>query len=354
MRSLTTSVSQTMTSTNWGMARGPTLTALRRRLLAWYRIHGRDLPWRRSDDPYHALVAEFMLQQTGVGRVLPAYEEFLRRFPTLQSLANARTSDVIRAWSGLGYNRRAVNLQRTARVIVEEHDGIIPSDPRTLATLAGIGPYTAAAISCFAFQRPVAVMDTNIRRVLGRILTGHTEVDADTGWTLAEVAVPRDGKRASEWHQALMDLGAMACLARRPHCDECPVNELCAARPLFDESRATDSSANSDSDGLTQIRYDEITGSIPKLRIADKQRSTQQGWIGTTRYYRGRIIDALRKLGGNGSGARNGAMSLHDLGQLTREDYADSLHNEWLRELLQGQERDGLVTVTGDTARLPE
>ena len=190
MRLPITSASQTMTSTNWGMARGPTLTALRRRLLAWYRIHGRDLPWRKSDDPYHALVAEFMLQQTGVGRVLPAFASFLQRFPTLQSLASAPTSDVIRAWSGLGYNRRAVNLQRTARVIVEEHDGIIPRDPRTLATLPGIGPYTAAAIACFAFQRPVAVMDTNIRRVLGRILTGHTEVDADTGWALAEVAAP--------------------------------------------------------------------------------------------------------------------------------------------------------------------
>ena len=212
----------------------PTLTTLRRRVLGWYRQHGRDLPWRKSSDPYHAMVAEFMLQQTGVGRVLSVYASFLERFPTLAVLADAPVSDVIRAWSGMGYNRRAINLQRAARVIVEEHGGMVPRDPRVLETLPGIGRYTAAAIACFAFRQPVPVMDTNIRRVLGRVLVGHSDVDADTGWALAEAAVPKDGGRASSWHQALMDLGATVCSARRPRCDECPVNELCAARPLFD------------------------------------------------------------------------------------------------------------------------
>ena len=230
----------------------PTLTTLRRRVLGWYRQHGRDLPWRASDDPYHSMVAEFMLQQTGVGRVLPVYASFLERFPTLEALADAPVSDVIRAWSGMGYNRRAINLQRAARVIVEEHGGMVPRDPRVLETLPGIGRYTAAAIACFAFRRPVTVVDTNIRRVLGRMLIGHKDVDAETGWALAEAAVPKDGGRASSWHQALMDLGATVCSARRPRCDECPVNDLCAARPLFDGG-----------DDSPTIRYAELADSTP-------------------------------------------------------------------------------------------
>ena len=167
MSLLTTWGFRTMICMSWGMDR-PTLTTLRRRVLGWYRRHGRDLPWRASDDPYHAMVAEFMLQQTGVGRVLPAYASFLERFPTLAVLADAPVADVIRAWSGMGYNRRAINLQRAARVIMEKHGGDIPRDPRVLETLPGIGRYTSSAIACFAFHRPVAVVDTNIRRVLGR------------------------------------------------------------------------------------------------------------------------------------------------------------------------------------------
>lgn len=313
----------------------PTLTKLRRRLLAWYRKHGRNLPWRRTDDPYHAMVAEFMLQQTGVNRVLPTYTSFLEGFPTLQALADAPVSKVIRAWSGMGYNRRAINLRRAARVIVDEHSGLIPNDPRALQKLPGIGRYTAAAIACFAFQRPVAVMDTNIRRVLGRVLTGQGDVDADSGWSLAEAAVPSDGARASAWHQALMDLGATTCSTRRPKCGDCPVNDLCAARPLFD-------SANK-----PQIQYPELSDTLPALKIAERPRSSQQGWLGTTRYYRGRIVEALRN-------HQNGAMPLDELGSLVRADYATGKHADWLRELLTALERDGLVSVRGDRARLPE
>ena len=304
-------------------------------MLGWYREHGRDLPWRASDDPYHALVAEFMLQQTGVGRVLSVYASFLERFPTLAVLADAPVADVIRAWSGMGYNRRAINLQRAARVIVEEHGGMVPRDPRVLETLPGIGRYTAAAIACFAFRQPVPVMDTNIRRVLGRVLIGHKDVGADTGWALAEAAVPKDGGRASSWHQALMDLGATVCVARRPRCDECPVNELCAARPLFDGA-----------DSPT-IRYAELADSTPLLRVAERPRSTQQGWVGTTRYYRGRIVEALRN-------HADGAMELGELGPLVREDYTPTEHGDWLRGLLGGLERDGLVVAPGEVVGLPE
>ena len=311
-----------------------TLTRLRRRLLRWYREHGRDLPWRRTNDPYHAMVAEFMLQQTGVGRVLPVYEVFLRRFPSLQVLANAPVSDVIRAWSGMGYNRRAINLQRAARVIVEEHGGVVPHDPANLAKLPGIGRYTASAIACFAFHRSVPVMDTNIRRVLGRVLTGRGEIDADAGWTLAETAVPRDGARASAWHQALMDLGATVCSARRPKCGECPVNDLCAARPLMEGTASN------------TISYAELSEVMPTLRVAERPQPKQQGWIGTTRYYRGRIIEALRN-------HTNGAIPFEELGPQVRNEYTADEHGEWLRELLAGLQRDGLVVVSGDAVALP-
>ena len=174
---------------------------------------------------------------------------------------------------------------------------MVPRDPRVLETLPGIGRYTAAAIACFAFRRPVPVMDTNIRRVLGRLLVGHKDVDVDTGWALAEAAVPGDGERASSWHQALMDLGATVCSARRPKCDECPVNELCAARPLFDGA-----------DSPT-IRYAELPETMPTLRVSERPQQSQQGWIGTTRYYRGRIVEALRN-------HANVAMGLGELGSL--------------------------------------
>ena len=313
----------------------PTLATLRRRVLAWYRKHGRNLPWRESDDPYHSLVAEFMLQQTGVGRVLPVYASFLERFPTLAVLVDAPIADVIRAWSGMGYNRRAINLQRAARVIVEEHGGVIPRDPGVLETLPGIGRYTAAAIACFAFRRPVPVVDTNIRRVLGRLLVGHSDVDAETGWALAEAVVPGDGERASSWHQALMDLGATVCVSRRPRCDECPVSEMCAARPLFG------------GDDSPTIRYTELPEAIPTLRVAERPQPTQQGWIGTTRYYRGRIVEALRNHG-------DGSMGLGELGSLVREDYLASQHGGWLGGLLGGLERDGLVVVRDEVVGLPE
>ncbi len=303
--------------------------------MEWYRKHGRDLPWRTSDDPYHAMVAEFMLQQTGVGRVLPAYASFLERFPTLDSLAAAPLSDVIRAWSGLGYNRRAVNLQRAARAVVEEHGGVIPRDPHALEKLPGIGRYTAAAIACFAFHKPVPVMDTNIRRVLGRLLTGHNDVDAAAGWALAEAAAPRNGAQASAWHQALMDLGATVCTTRRPKCNECPVNDLCAARPLIHDKSAA------------SIKYAELSETMPTLRIAERPQPTQQGWIGTTRYYRGRIVETLRN-------HVNGAMPLDELGPQVRDEYNPAQHLEWLRGLLAALERDGLVMVKGDLAALPQ
>jgi A/G-specific adenine glycosylase len=181
------------------------LVAFQRRILDWYDVFRRDLPWRGDPNPYHILISEVMLQQTGVPRVIPTYNRFLATFPTLESLANASTADVLRAWQGLGYNRRAVNLKRLASVVVEEHQGQLPSAVEALQRLPGIGSYTARAIACFAFGTQVAVIDTNIRRVLssfaGRQLS-EKEIEE-----LAVRLLPQG--RASDWNQALMDYGSL-------------------------------------------------------------------------------------------------------------------------------------------------
>ena len=190
------------------------------RLLAHYRRTARDLPWRRTHDPYEVLVSEVMLQQTQAGRVAPAFDRFVRRFPTLEALAGAPLGAVLREWSGLGYNRRARDLHRIAR--------LSPSGlPRTVAeleALPGIGAYTAGAIACFAFGQRVAFADTNIRRVLGRFFLGRRATETE-GVALDAKAMP---PRASDlWHHALMDLGATICKPRAPMCEVCPLKSDC-------------------------------------------------------------------------------------------------------------------------------
>ena len=211
------------------------ISGVREGLLAWFAANRRDLPWRRSRDPYHILVSEVMLQQTQVDRVLPYYRAFLDRFSTLAALAAAPTSDVIKAWAGLGYNRRAVNLQRTARHVLDEHGGVFPRDVDALRHLPGIGPYTAGAIACFAFEQDVPFIDTNIRRVLHRLLVGvdvpkPAASDAEI-LGLAAAALPAGN--GWEWNQALMEFGALQCTARRPACVVCPVQSLCRAFPAI-------------------------------------------------------------------------------------------------------------------------
>jgi A/G-specific adenine glycosylase len=171
-------------------------------LLAWFRENGRDLPWRRTTDPYSILVSEVMLQQTQVSRVVPRYRDWLERWPTVEALATAPAAEVIRAWQGLGYNRRAVNLHRAAQVVAER------GWPDDLTDLPGVGPYTAAALANFAFGRPVLPVDVNVGRVLER-----------TG-----------GEFGPEATQALFDLGATVCLARIPRCGECPLAAACPSR----------------------------------------------------------------------------------------------------------------------------
>ncbi|MXX19130.1 MAG: A/G-specific adenine glycosylase [Dehalococcoidia bacterium] len=205
------------------------LPRLRRGLRRWYRANGRhDLPWRLTRDPYAVLVSEVMLQQTQVERVRSRYEAWLARWPTAASLAEAPAAAVIREWSGLGYNRRAVNLQRAAREALERF-GRIPLDEAKLRSLPGVGPYTAAAVACFAGGRRTAALDTNVARVVARALLGEGRAKAPYGVELREAAeawLPARGARA---HQlAVMDLGATVCKASSPACEVCPLARGCA------------------------------------------------------------------------------------------------------------------------------
>ena len=212
--------------------------SFRRRLVGWFRRAARDLPWRRTRDPYAVVVSEFMLQQTQVARVLEFYEPFLRRYPNFHQLAQARPKAVREAWDGLGYYRRAANLHRLARLVVKDHDGRLPRDPAELIGLPGIGPYTAGAVACFAYEQPAATVDTNVARVLARYFgrTGGPKALRD----LAARLQPRSGRTAWPFNQAMMELGAMVCTARSPKCGDCPVRRDCAfATASRRRSRAT-------------------------------------------------------------------------------------------------------------------
>jgi A/G-specific adenine glycosylase len=201
----------------------------RKRLLAWYRAHGRDLPWRRTSDPYHILVSEVMLQQTQVDRVLPKYEEWLQKFPSLAALAGADEGDVTETWRPLGYNIRPRRLHAIARESVARYGGALPSDEETLLSFKGIGAYTAGAIRSFAFGQRAAILDTNVARVLFRVFMEEGDVKAHATrrqlWAISAALVPH--KHVFDFNQALMDLGATVCVARTPRCGACPMKRSC-------------------------------------------------------------------------------------------------------------------------------
>ncbi len=286
-------------------------------LLAWYRPQGRDLPWRRTRDPYAILVSEIMLQQTQVERVLGKFDEFLATFPTFAALAAASTAEVIRRWAPLGYNRRAVRLQAIARAVTDERGGQLPSTADELRELEGLGAYTANAVACFAFERPAAVVDTNVRRVLSRIFAdelGPGPVGAARMQQFAQSVLPPGA--AYDWNQALMDLGATICTARAPRCDACPVAASCVSRGKLGSN-----------------------GVVP--RKAAEARATYRAdgpYEQSARYYRGRIVDRLREL-------RDGeALTLDELGRGLRPDYGPE-HRTWIGGLVDGLIRDGLAAT---------
>jgi len=219
----------------------PARQRFRRTLLAWYRANGRDLPWRRTDDPYHILVSEVMLQQTQVDRVLPKYQEWLSKYPSLEALARADEGEVAATWRPLGYNIRPRRLHAIARESVVRYGGQLPSDEATLLSFKGIGQYTAGAIRSFAFRQRAAILDTNVARVLFRVFISEGDIKAHAMrkhlWSVSETLVPR--KHVFDFNQALMDLGATVCTARKPKCDVCPMTKLCTSFPF--SSSAIDS-----------------------------------------------------------------------------------------------------------------
>jgi A/G-specific adenine glycosylase len=201
----------------------------REALRAWYAPRRGAYPWRETRDPYAIWVSEVMLQQTQAARVVPAFRSFLRRFPTVRALAAAPRRDVVAEWGGLGYNRRAVRLSEAARAIVRDHGGRIPRAKDELLELPGVGPYTAAAVASMAFAEPVAVVDTNVRRVVARVhlgIEGH-EVPSKEMWALADAWLDRGDP--AMWNQALMDLGREVCTPK-PDCEACPLARVCRFR----------------------------------------------------------------------------------------------------------------------------
>jgi A/G-specific adenine glycosylase len=288
------------------------LAELRRRVTSWYRASARDLPWRRTRSPYAVLVSELMLQQTQVDRVVPKYRAFLRRFPTFRALASSTLADVLRAWSGLGYNGRARRLWECARIVVEERGGRLPRDTAELEALPGIGPYTAGAVASVAFGARAAAVDVNIRRVLARSIDGKSGVSDSRAWVLARLALPPRGD-AGDWNQALMDIGALHCRAT-PRCDACPLRRVC---------RAFNSGA---------------------VDLATKRRR-QPRFEGSSRFYRGHVVRAL---------ARAGSVSFLELGEQVKAGFGET-DLPWLEDLLSGLARDGLVALARKRrrARLP-
>jgi A/G-specific adenine glycosylase len=206
----------------------------RRRLLQWYRRNGRDLPWRRTRDPYSVLVSEVMLQQTQVDRVLPKYQEWLEKYPTLESLASAREADVSETWRPLGYNIRPRRLHAIARESVARYGGELPGDEETLRSFKGIGAYTAGAVLSFAFGQRAAILDTNVARVLFRIFVARGDPKSHAMrrhlWDVSRTVLPV--RHVFDFNQALMDFGATLCTARRPKCPVCPMRAGCATYPF--------------------------------------------------------------------------------------------------------------------------
>jgi A/G-specific adenine glycosylase len=212
-------------------------------VLAWYAAHARDLPWRRTDDPWAVLVSEVMLQQTPVARVLPAYGAWLSRWPTPRALAADAPGEAVRQWGRLGYPRRALRLHGAAVAITARHGGVVPHDLDALLALPGVGAYTARAVASFAYGQRHAVVDTNVRRVVARAVAGQAEAGPpSTARDLAavETLLPYDG--AATFGVAVMELGALVCTARTPRCPDCPLRDACAWRlagcPPYEGPRA--------------------------------------------------------------------------------------------------------------------
>jgi len=297
-------------------------------ILDWYGLVGRSLPFRATTDPYAILVSEAMAQQTQAARAGEAWARFMHTFPTVDALATATTADVLRAWRGLGYNRRAVNLQRAAAWIVERHGGRVPSEVAALEALPGVGPYTARAVAAIAFGEPVGAVDTNVRRVLGRLVVGADEaVPPSTVQSIADASVPLG--RSAAWTHALMDLGATVCRPRRPACHACPAAPWCRTA-----STGSAGGARTIPVGRGQSRGN-ANGSFPA----------------TSRWLRGRIVDRLRSAPDGAWVAIEAPIGEHDRAAVDRA--LESLARDGVVQI-RAQAADRAVAADGTRmARLP-
>ena len=297
------------------------IAALRRRILGWYGRNGRSFLWRRTTDPYTILVSEIMLQQTQASRVEEKLPVFLKKYPTLRTLAKSTKGDVVRAWRGMGYNNRAVRLRDLARAVLDRHRGRLPSDPAQLDRLPGIGRYTAHAVACFAFRQNVPVVDVNIHRTLSRIFWRMKDLserkNPGTVWSLAERILPDD---AWSWNQSVMELGSTVCTAAKPACIRCPVRRYCASSHL---ERIRSRRSGEVRRGKSEPSY----GGIPR------------------RLWRGRLVEALRDIGDGRS------ISLDDLGKAIKPGFRPR-ELRWLTGLVDRLADDGVVRTLRTSGRL--
>jgi A/G-specific adenine glycosylase len=272
----------------------------REAILGWFDARGRSFPFRGIADPWAILVAETMAQQTQIGRATGKWTSFMTRFPTVEALAAGSPADVLREWRGLGYNRRALNLWRAARVVVDRHGGRVPDDIQALRRLPGVGPYTARAVAALAFGQPVGPVDTNVRRVLGRMVGGAAGLPAAHLQVVADAAVPLD--RPADWTHALMDVGATFCRPTRPDCGACPAARWCAF------------AAN---------------GTAPPVAVRRPATSGAPDFRTTSRWLRGQLLDRFRDADGDGWVVVSERLEDHDAAAVERA--------------LAALERDGLV-----------
>jgi A/G-specific adenine glycosylase len=294
-------------------------------LLAWFATNRRDLVFRGAFDPYAVLVSEVMLQQTQAARVEPAWEAFMARFPTIATLAAAPPADVIRAWGGLGYNGRAVRLRRAAQAIVGQHSGRVPEEIAALEALPGVGPYTARAVAAIAFGRPVAALDTNIRRVLQRV----SGMERAAPWAFQRAADAMvDPHRPADWTHALMDVGATLCRPRDPRCGECPLRAVC---------RSAD-------------RWAAPTGRPPAEKSVRRRpglRANAAPFPSTRRWLRGRIVGRLREAPDRRWVAVDEPIGVH-----SREQVRDALAQLAVDGLIE-RDRHGRVRLPLSAAKTP-
>ncbi|MCW1929977.1 MAG: A/G-specific adenine glycosylase [Candidatus Kerfeldbacteria bacterium] len=292
-------------------------------LLTWYASAARDLPWRKTRDPYTVIVSELMLQQTQVDRVIPKYRAWMKKFPNVQTLASASTREVLGEWQGLGYNRRAQFLHRMAKEVTKTYGGIFPNSIDALMSLPGIGPYTARAVMNFAFETSEPIVETNVRRVLSRIFVSfkHTlSLTEKEYWALAHAATPK--KDHYNFNQAIMDFGAVVCVAKKPKCEACPFQNMCNS-------------------------YPEILSAQPKhLRVTKK--TNEKIYFGEPRrIWRGKILKFLH----TPRQQKNGA-SLVEIGNAIQNDFSVE-RKEWLKSVLHTLIADKMVEQKGKRYHLP-